>query len=76
MRREMKPTQNETSTHHKRNSVYITFYCGQNEISFRGLSETNDPFSKANQTCLRRCRSFLSFDFISVSVYMLFYHPK
>ena len=27
-------TRNEISTHHKMNSVYITFHCGRNEMNF------------------------------------------
>ena len=34
MRRRMKYTRKEISTHHKTNSVYITFHCGQNEMNF------------------------------------------
>ena len=34
MRSEIKSTQNETSAHHERNSVYITFDCRQNEMNF------------------------------------------
>ena len=32
MRPEMKYTQNEISSRHEKNSVYITFHCGWNEI--------------------------------------------
>ena len=34
MRPKMKYTQKEISTHHKTNSVYITFHCGRNEMNF------------------------------------------
>ena len=34
MRTKMKYTQKEISTHHKTNSVYIAFHCGQNEMNF------------------------------------------
>ena len=27
-------TRNKISTHHKRNSVYIDFHCGRNEMNF------------------------------------------
>ena len=35
MRPEMKSTRNEILSHHKRNSVYINFHYGQNEMKFR-----------------------------------------
>ena len=35
MRPEKKSTQNEISTRHKRNFVYTTFYCGENEMKIR-----------------------------------------
>ena len=80
MRPEMKSTRIEFSTSHKRNSVYITFHCGLNEISFRGWSEKYGPFIKS-QLCLfwwnkhmRKC--FLSYNLISGSVHMTFYHLK
>ena len=53
MTHEIKSTQNEISIHHKRNSVYITFHCGQNEIKFHfrgGLRKTAHP-EKANHIC-------------------------
>ena len=70
MRPEMKSTQNQISTHHKKNSVYITFYCGGNEIK--------RPFSiKANHFCFDEINAcFLLYGFISRSVYMILYHPK
>ena len=34
MRSEIKSTRNETSAHHERNSVYITFDSRQNEMNF------------------------------------------
>ena len=34
MRPAMKSTQNEISTHHKRNPVYIAFHCKGNEMNF------------------------------------------
>ena len=34
MRPAIKSTGNEISTHHKRNSVYITFHCEGNEMNF------------------------------------------
>ena len=43
MNPEMKSTRNEISTYHKRNSIYITFHCGRNEMKFRfagGLGKT------------------------------------
>ena len=45
MRPEMKSTRNEISTHHKRNSVYITFHCrrSENEISFSGVVREKQP---------------------------------
>ena len=49
MRSEIKSTQNETSAHHERNSVYITFDCRQNEMNFiwGGWSKKNGPLSKS-----------------------------
>ena len=50
---EMKSTQTEILTHHKRNSVYITFHCGQNEVKFRfgdGPRKTVHSV-KANHLC-------------------------
>ena len=34
MRPEMKSNLTETATYQKRNSVYIPFYCGRNEMNF------------------------------------------
>ena len=47
--------------HHKRNSVYITFHCGLNEMSFRFGGAPRKTDHSAN--------------FISGIVYMTFYHP-
>ena len=68
MRPEMKTTRIKISTYHKRNSVYITFYCRHNEMNFlSGWSKINTPLSKSDQFCLRMCRCFLSFDFIFIN---------
>ena len=81
MRPEMKFARNEILTHHKINSVYIIFHCGQNEAKFDfGYSEKNGPFSKSQSflfwwnKSMHRC--FLSYNFILGSVYIIFYHMK
>ena len=46
----LRETQNEISTHYKKNFVYITFHYGRNEMIFRfgaGLRTTTHPV-KAN----------------------------
>ena len=50
---EIKPNRNEILTHHKINSVYITFHCGRNEVKFRfGGSPRKTVHSvKANHFC-------------------------
>ena len=76
MRFKIKSTRNETSTHRKRNSVYITFHYGRNEMKFHfgDGPKKNGPylFSWSKRMCI----CFLSHDFISGSVYKIFYHPK
>ena len=78
MRPEMKSTRNKMLTQQKRNYVYITFHCGRNEMKFRfgGGPRQTVHSVKANHSCLRMCRSFLLYDFISGSVYMVFCHQK
>ena len=80
----------EISTHHKRSFVYITFHCGWNEVKFRfrggerarggEWSEKNGPSSKSQLFLFwwtkRMCSCSLSYDFISGSLYMIFYPPK
>ena len=53
MRSDMKSTRNEISTHHKRNSVYITFQCGRNEMKFRfdGGTRKTTHSVKTNRFC-------------------------
>ena len=52
----MKSTRDETSNHHKRNSVYITFHYGRNGV---GVSPSRTVHSvKANHSCfdeINRC---------------------
>ena len=60
MRPEMKSSRSEISTHHKRNSIYISFHC--QAFLFQ--------WNKGMCWCL------LSYNFISSSVYMIFYQLK
>ena len=64
MRPEMKSTQNEISTRQKRNFVYITFHCEQNQMKFRfgGVPRKATHSIKANDFC---------FDEIDVQMFSL-----
>ena len=82
MRPEMRSTLIYISTSHERNSLYITFHCRRNEVKFRfgsGLRNTvhwvKGNYSRFDE--IHVCADgFFSYDFISVSVYMRFYHLK
>ena len=49
MKPEIRSTRNETLTHHKRNSVYITSQCEKNEVKFcfEGASKKTTHLLKA-----------------------------
>ena len=53
MRLEMKSTRYEILTHHKINSVYITFHCRRNKIKFRfwGGPMNTAHSAEVNQFC-------------------------
>ena len=53
MRLEMKSTRYEILTHHKINSVYITFHCRRNKMKFRfwGGPMNTAHSAEANQFC-------------------------
>ena len=74
---EMESTRIEISTSHQRNSVHIM--SKMKNISLKGCSEKYSPFSKSQSFvfCWNKhmCSFFLSYDFISSSVYLTFYHP-
>ena len=68
MKPEMKSPQNEILTNHKKNSVYITFHCGRNDMKFRfgGGPRKTVHSLKANHFCFdetNTCRCFLSFGY-------------
>ena len=68
----MKSTLNEILTHHKKNSVSITFHCGRNKMKFCfGGGPTKTAYSIKPM-----CRCVLCCDLFSGIVYMIFYHLK
>ena len=71
---EMKSTGNETLTHHKRNSVYIAFHCGQNEMKFRfRVGSRKTVYSgKANHFCFDEISSCADVSFHMISFRVMF----
>ena len=68
MRPEMKPTRIEISTYHKKNSVYITFYRGRNEMKFvSGVVRDKHPIKKKPVNFVYACAD-VSFHMISFRV--------
>ena len=52
-------TRNEISIHHKRNSIYITFHCGWNEMNVvSGVPEINGSLSKSQSFLFKHVQMF------------------
>ena len=74
MRPEMKSTQNELLSHHKRNYVYITFHWGRNEMKFYfgvGLGKTVHSV-KANHFCFDEINAYANVSFHMISFWVVF----
>ena len=70
----MKSTQNEILTHYKRNSVYITSHCGQNEVKFRFGGGPRKPAHsvKANHFYLDEVNTCAVVSFHMISFWVVF----
>ena len=74
MRSEIKSTRNWVLTHPERNSLYITFYCGQNETKFgygAGPRKT-DHSVKASHPCLDEINACADVSFRMISLRVVF----
>ena len=74
MRSEMKSILSENSTHDKRNSAYITFHCGRNEMKFRfGVGPRKTANSvKVNHSCFHEINACADVSFGMVSFRVVF----
>ena len=74
MRPEMNSTQNEISTHHKRNSVYFTFHYGRNEMKFRfgGGPRKKVHSVQANHFCFNKVNACAIVSFHMISFWVVF----
>ena len=69
----LRETQNEISTHYKKNFVYITFHYGRNEMIFRfgaGLRKTTHPV-KGNHPFLNEINPFADVSFYMILLWVL-----
>ena len=74
MRPEIKSTRIEISTSHKRNSIYITFYCGRNEmkIRFAGCPRNTAHSIRTDHSCFDKINAFADVSFCMISFRVMF----
>ena len=73
-RPEIKSIWNEFLTHHKRNSVYIAFRCGRNEMKFRfrGGPRKAAHWIKAKNSCFVEINACADVSFRMISFWVMF----
>ena len=74
MRSEMKSTQNDIFTNHKKNSVKTNFHCGRNEMKFRfeGGPRKTVHSVKANHFCFDEIKAWADVFFHMISFRVVF----
>ena len=74
MRPEIKSTRIEISTSHKRNSIYIIFYCGRNKMKIRfGSCPRNMAHSiRTNHSCFDKINACADVSFRMISFRVVF----